>query len=92
MRGVDITENVSFKSCVHGDEAEAAYDFRIVGYFSRTDEHLVAEESDVAEEAVHCLVGECQRAGAGEAAFAFLHQVDYRVLNHFGVHFELRDF
>ncbi len=47
MGGVDVAEDVCFKGGVHGYHAEAAYDFRAVGYFCGTKHYLVAEKVDV---------------------------------------------
>ncbi len=50
------------------------------------------EVFNVGEEAFFSVVGECHRACAGEGAFAFFHQFEDGVLDHFGVHHERRQF
>ncbi len=49
MGRVDVAEDVSLKSCVHGDDAESAYHLGIVGYFHGAYHQMLLEEVDVAD-------------------------------------------
>lgn len=89
MSGVYITEDVSFKSSIHRDKTESAYDFRMVGNLAGTHENFVAEEVDIVHEMEHGIVGESKCACRGELTFAGLHKMHYGILDYLGVHLEL---
>ena len=49
VRGVYVTEDIRFESCIHCNQSQTAYDFGVVGDFSRTKYDFVVEESDILE-------------------------------------------
>ena len=58
MRGVDGAEDVGLEGGVHGDDAYAADNLRVVGDFGGTHQNLVVEVVEVREELFLGLVGE----------------------------------
>ncbi len=91
MGRVDVAEDVSFKGGVHGDYTKSTDDLGVVGDFRRTENNMLLEEFDVADDFILNLVGNGERTGGTEFATALLHEVDNSVLNYLGIHFEGRN-
>ena len=92
MGGVDVAEDVGLQSRVHGDKAQTAHNFRVVGDFAGAHDDFVAEVVNLLHEAEHGLVGEGQCAGRCEFALALFHECEHCVLDYLGVHLKLRHF
>ena len=86
-----MTEDVGFKGCVHGYDAESADNLGVVGDLGGTDHQLVAEEVEVVEHFGFHGVAECERTGGAELTFAEFHEFDHGVLDNLGIHLELRN-
>lgn len=79
-------------SRVHGDYAETADNFRVVGNFGGAEHDFVVEEVEVGKQLCLNLVGECHGACAGECALACAKQFKHGILYNFRVHHEVGEF
>ncbi len=92
MGGVHASEYVGFQSRVHGDYAETADNFRVVGNFGGAEHDFVVEEVEVGKQLCLNLVGECHGACAGQCALACAKQFKHGILYNFRVHHEVGEF
>ncbi len=92
MGGVDVPVDVHLERGVHGDDAEAQHDSRVVGYLLGAEHDAGGEEIHVGVNPLERIGGESQGGGAGSRQFSPFHQIHQGLLEHFRVHGERRDF
>jgi hypothetical protein len=88
---IHVAEDIDFDGSVDGDDAEAADHFGIVADLLWAEHDPGAEPIEVVVDPFEDLVGDGERAAAGEGDAFALDQFDDGLLDDLGVHLEGRD-
>ena len=85
MGRIDVAVDVGFDQAVHGDDAEAADDFRVVRGFLRAQDDRILETRQVGVQFDQRIRAEREGGGRGAGQLAGLDQLQHAVLQHLGV-------
>ena len=91
MGRVYVAVQVNFDGCIDRNDTEAAYYFRAVWDFRRTENQFVAEEIHIVVDAFQTVICNSQWTGATEFDASFANQSDHGILDYLCVHFECRN-
>lgn len=88
---VGVTVDVDLDGGVHGDASETTDKLGVVGDLLVTEEDLLLELVELAEETLETGGGQANRGGSGEVQAAVLKEVEEGVLEHLAPHIELTE-
>jgi len=83
---LDMAVNSISQSGVHGNDADTAGHFAVVGNFLRTENDLLAVFFNVRIESLQSVRGRGQGRAGNHVDLVLVDQVEHAVLNNFGVH------